>query len=223
MGGKLSTPNSPTSSRSGTITERAPPPSGLAGPTSSRSASLTVGSMNRAHRRPFLHFDPSLIVDNPETVEAVRLARANSTDAGLRIPRTNYRWLYANHLQDSDSSPEGDAGSSRPLPPVPAHSNVSRSLPHYFFSTVRDSKCPLCGKMIPAEDVEVHFVMCLTKPRVTYNEDVVSTESGECAICLEDLEEGEPIARLPCLCIYHKTCIDQWFLKSQTCPEHPPD
>jgi len=23
--------------------------------------------------------------------------------------------------------------------------------------------------MIPAEDVEVHFVMCLTKPRVTYN------------------------------------------------------
>ena len=32
-----------------------------------------------------------------------------------------------------------------------------------------DSKCPLCNKMIPAEDVEVHFVMCLTKPRVTYN------------------------------------------------------
>ena len=27
----------------------------------------------------------------------------------------------------------------------------------------------MCGKMIPAEDVEVHFVMCITKPRVSYN------------------------------------------------------
>ena len=32
----------------------------------------------------------------------------------------------------------------------------------------------------------------------------VSSTCGECAICLDDLEEGDPIARLPCLCIYHK-------------------
>ncbi|MEQ2248889.1 hypothetical protein ILYODFUR_023674, partial [Ilyodon furcidens] len=35
-------------------------------------------------------------------------------------------------------------------------------------------------------------------------EDILSRDSGECAICLEDLEQGDTIARLPCLCIYHK-------------------
>jgi len=27
----------------------------------------------------------------------------------------------------------------------------------------------------------------------------------ECVICLEELSQGDVIARLPCLCIYHKT------------------
>lgn len=35
-------------------------------------------------------------------------------------------------------------------------------------------------------------------------EDVISEDKGECVICLEDLEPGDVIARLPCLCIYHK-------------------
>lgn len=35
-------------------------------------------------------------------------------------------------------------------------------------------------------------------------EDVLSKDAGECAICLEELQQGDTIARLPCLCIYHK-------------------
>jgi E3 ubiquitin-protein ligase ZNRF1/2 len=78
--------------------------------------------------------------------------------------------------------------------------------------------------MIPADDVEAHIMMCLTKPRLTYNEDVLqSDDKGECIICLELLEQGQTIARLPCLCIYHKTCIDNWFQRSQSCPNHPTD
>ena len=42
-------------------------------------------------------------------------------------------------------------------------------------------------------------------PRVRVSaEDVLTEEKGECVICLEVLEEGHVIARLPCLCIYHK-------------------
>lgn len=29
-------------------------------------------------------------------------------------------------------------------------------------------------------------------------------DTGECAICLDELLQGDTIARLPCLCIYHK-------------------
>lgn len=45
-----------------------------------------------------------------------------------------------------------------------------------------DAVCPAC---------------CLT-------EDVLTKDAGECAICLEELVQGDTIARLPCLCIYHK-------------------
>ena len=35
-------------------------------------------------------------------------------------------------------------------------------------------------------------------------EDTLTENKGECVICLDDLLEGQKIARLPCLCIYHK-------------------
>ncbi|XP_067911912.1 E3 ubiquitin-protein ligase znrf2 isoform X2 [Heterodontus francisci] len=56
-----------------------------------------------------------------------------------------------------------------------------------------------------------------------FGEDVLSKDTGECAICLEELQQGDTIARLPCLCIYHKGCIDSWFEVNRSCPEHPSD
>jgi len=35
-------------------------------------------------------------------------------------------------------------------------------------------------------------------------EDVLTEDKGECVICLDDLRWGDTIARLPCLCVYHK-------------------
>ncbi|KAG5683636.1 hypothetical protein PVAND_012907 [Polypedilum vanderplanki] len=84
-------------------------------------------------------------------------------------------------------------------------------------------KCPVCSKFILPDEIECHIVMCLTKPRLSYNEDVLSDQKGECVICLEDLNAGDVIARLPCLCIYHKGCIDSWFEVNRSCPEHPSD
>uniref|UniRef100_A0A0A1WNG9 E3 ubiquitin-protein ligase ZNRF1 n=1 Tax=Zeugodacus cucurbitae TaxID=28588 RepID=A0A0A1WNG9_ZEUCU len=84
-------------------------------------------------------------------------------------------------------------------------------------------KCPVCNKFVLPDDIECHLVMCLTKPRLSYNEDVLSDAKGECVICLEDLNPGDIIARLPCLCIYHKGCIDRWFEVNRSCPEHPGD
>ncbi|KAK2708555.1 hypothetical protein QYM36_014234 [Artemia franciscana] len=82
-------------------------------------------------------------------------------------------------------------------------------------------KCPVCSRSVPPDDLECHLVICLTKPRLIYNEDVLTEKKDECIICFEEMEEGETIARLPCLCIYHKTCIDKWFEVNRSCPEHP--
>ncbi|KAJ8268284.1 hypothetical protein COCON_G00134560 [Conger conger] len=97
---------------------------------------------------------------------------------------------------------------------LPAHLS-----PHLFGGF----KCPVCSKFVASDEMDLHLVMCLTKPRITYNEDVLAKDSGECAICLEELVQGDTIARLPCLCIYHKGCIDEWFEVNRSCPEHPSD
>jgi E3 ubiquitin-protein ligase RNF11 len=40
----------------------------------------------------------------------------------------------------------------------------------------------------------------------------------ECAICMIDFELEEEIRRLPCNHVYHVKCIDDWLLRSFTCP-----
>ncbi len=99
-----------------------------------------------------------------------------------------------------------------------------------------DVKCPVCEVMIPHDDIDRHLVMCLTRPRIQYNgmfppfhsshcrfaslcqvstplfpptDETLIENKGECVICLEDMEEGHVIARLPCLCIYHKTYVSR--------------
>jgi len=47
----------------------------------------------------------------------------------------------------------------------------------------------------------------------------------ECPICYEFLIKGVKIARLPCLCVYHQTCIESWFTQktARKCPLHGMD
>ncbi|AWP03692.1 putative E3 ubiquitin-protein ligase ZNRF2-like [Scophthalmus maximus] len=84
-------------------------------------------------------------------------------------------------------------------------------------------RCPFCSKPFPGGRIEDHLLSCLTSPPLPYNTDVLSKDSGECSICLEDLVQGETIARLACLCVYHKSCIDSWSKVKPCCPEHPFD
>ncbi|XP_016303409.1 E3 ubiquitin-protein ligase ZNRF2-like isoform X3 [Sinocyclocheilus anshuiensis] len=117
--------------------------------------------------------------------------------------------------EENGGERERSAGAPRLLiGSLPAHLS-----PHLFGGF----KCPVCSKFISSDEMDLHLVMCLTKPRVTYNEDVLAKDAGECAICLEELVQGDTIARLPCLCIYHKGCIDEWFEVNRSCPEHPSD
>nr|XP_033799239.1 E3 ubiquitin-protein ligase ZNRF1 [Geotrypetes seraphini] len=92
-----------------------------------------------------------------------------------------------------------------------------------WFSSHSGFKCPICSKSVASDEMEMHFIMCLSKPRLSYNDDVLTKDAGECVICLEELLQGDTIARLPCLCIYHKSCIDSWFEVNRSCPEHPSD
>ncbi|XP_076323294.1 RING finger protein 11-like [Tachypleus tridentatus] len=45
-----------------------------------------------------------------------------------------------------------------------------------------------------------------------------SKKNRECVICMGDFVFGDPIRFLPCLHIYHVDCIDDWLMRSFTCP-----
>ena len=45
------------------------------------------------------------------------------------------------------------------------------------------------------------------------------TEAAECGICQDSITTTETARRLrSCQHVYHRTCIDQWFQRSVTCP-----
>lgn len=46
-----------------------------------------------------------------------------------------------------------------------------------------------------------------------------SAGSALCAVCLEDVRQGETVRRLPaCGHLFHKDCIDMWLHSHTTCP-----
>lgn len=40
----------------------------------------------------------------------------------------------------------------------------------------------------------------------------------ECVICMLDFAAGDPVRCLPCMHSYHVGCIDDWLMRSLTCP-----
>jgi Ring finger domain len=42
----------------------------------------------------------------------------------------------------------------------------------------------------------------------------------ECSICFVEYDVGDQLARLECLCKFHKACIVEWFSRKQECPVH---
>ncbi|XP_019946575.1 E3 ubiquitin-protein ligase znrf2 [Paralichthys olivaceus] len=141
--------------------------------------------------------------------------------SGINIP--NSRGAYSSP-ESEGSSPEEAADMEHSGREHEGPRLLIGSLPaHLSPNLFGGFKCPVCSKFVASDEMDLHLVLCLTKPRVTYNEDVLTKDAGECAICLDELVQGDTIARLPCLCIYHKGCIDEWFKVNRSCPEHPSD
>ncbi|BFZ16861.1 hypothetical protein BsWGS_19900 [Bradybaena similaris] len=48
--------------------------------------------------------------------------------------------------------------------------------------------------------------------------DGTNKHAKECVICMNEFMLDEQLRYLPCLHIYHKDCIDDWLMRSFTCP-----
>ncbi|XP_057360610.1 E3 ubiquitin-protein ligase ZNRF2 isoform X1 [Manis pentadactyla] len=117
--------------------------------------------------------------------------------------------------QDSvHSSPEdGGGGRDRPagggsggprlvIGSLPAHLS-----PHMFGGF----KCPVCSKFVPSDEMDLHLVMCLTKPRITYN-GIISHFSCFCFLLLS-LRVQEQKISLQVKCLIHNSAWHCILLK----------
>lgn len=51
-----------------------------------------------------------------------------------------------------------------------------------------------------------------------YTMDFVFNKDQTCSICFEEALDGSEWTVLKCKHLFHKNCIDYWFLKKKTCP-----
>ncbi|XP_023106235.2 E3 ubiquitin-protein ligase ZNRF2 isoform X2 [Leopardus geoffroyi] len=117
--------------------------------------------------------------------------------------------------QDSVHSSPEDGGGSRDRPAgggpggprlvigsLPAHLS-----PHMFGGF----KCPVCSKFVPSDEMDLHLVMCLTKPRITYN-GIISHFSCFCFLLLS-LRVQEQKISLQVKCLIHNSAWHCILLK----------
>ncbi|KYB28900.1 E3 ubiquitin-protein ligase ZNRF1 isoform X2 [Tribolium castaneum] len=205
-------------------------PSTANGAQSPRTRAFSTSSSSEVVTAPGFRFMRSLGMDMSSDRQRARSLSSvpdlHTSHETIAIPATG-----ASFDVSTGASPETDSSSAEDTAGALASAASSialgrvyaaHSLPSHIWS-LNGIKCPVCSKFVIPDDIECHLVMCLTKPRLSYNEDILTDDKGECVICLEELSQGDVIARLPCLCIYHKMCIDQWFEVNRSCPEHPGD
>jgi len=212
MGGRLTTPPSSASSSSTTAhrTTTTGSTTNLAHPRA-HSNSSNQHSQSHRHRSSsgHQHF-PGIFGQTSSNHNRHRTTSTNTADPVPSAFNFNLlRYVGLEHESDDQSSDDESPRARRRLQRI--------------LIALRDVPCPVCNKTIPSDSFDKHILQCLSKPRIDYNEDTLTEDKGECVICLDDLLEGQKIARLPCLCIYHKSCIDNWFRINRSCPEHPGD
>ena len=76
---------------------------------------------------------------------------------------------------------------------------------------------PRMGLYVPSE-LHVMSTIGARLPTRVYAKPRAGGTELTCAICLEDVAEGEVVRSLPCLHSYHGSCVDRWFEHSVECP-----
>ncbi|KAF7706659.1 RING finger protein 11-like [Silurus meridionalis] len=121
------------------------------------------------------------------------------------------------HESQSDRASTGDGAEPELEPPPPyeeqAHIPVYHPTP---------SQTCLATQLTEEEQIRIAQRIGLIQhlPRGVFDggKDGSEKKIRECVICMMDFVYGDPIRFLPCMHIYHMDCIDDWLMRSFTCP-----
>ncbi|XP_041358581.1 RING finger protein 11-like [Gigantopelta aegis] len=110
-------------------------------------------------------------------------------------------------LRENDSRSDG----SDPGPPPP----YQESVPVYYPSP---NVSRPANMLTEEEQIKIAQRLGLINHLPTGVYDGISKKAKECAICMGEFILGDMLRFLPCMHTYHRECIDDWLMRSFTCP-----
>ncbi|WKX94230.1 hypothetical protein Q1695_011469 [Nippostrongylus brasiliensis] len=113
----------------------------------------------------------------------------------------------------SRDSAENALSFSNPVMHLPHSSPYVNQL--YVANVARQRAAADEGKL--REDAQRQRIRRLLE-QIPADEFRSDMRSSECAICMVDFEHGEKVRFLPCMHSFHQTCVDDWLMRSFTCP-----
>ncbi|XP_078387688.1 RING finger protein 11a isoform X2 [Cetorhinus maximus] len=117
-----------------------------------------------------------------------------------------------------DSEPAPGLLLMLPPPPSPLYQEQVQ-IPVYHPTP---SQTRLATQLTEEEQIRIAqrlgLIQHLPKGSFDFGKDSQNKKIKECVICMMDFVYGDPIRFLPCMHIYHMECIDEWLMRSFTCP-----
>ncbi|UYV80437.1 RNF11 [Cordylochernes scorpioides] len=115
-------------------------------------------------------------------------------------------------LRENQSTRESTSSADQLSPPLPSYEYQQESVYYPSPNVSRPA-----SQLTEEEQVKIAKRIGLIQHLPTGMFDG-SKKNRECVICMIDFLIGDPIRFLPCMHIYHTTCIDDWLMRSFTCP-----
>lgn len=134
------------------------------------------------------------------------------------IPQTPIASVQPIQVRSNESAMESMATTNLLLGLLGASMDTTPTLGSRLLQRVMLN--PNADVFVPTRSFLQPVVVRPTENQIENNSEIVTDISGQsCAVCQDLIRPEETCRRLrACRHIYHRTCIDQWFLRSVFCP-----
>lgn len=96
--------------------------------------------------------------------------------------------------------------------------SIGLGLGHGIGMTTTNARGLVNSAVINEEEHQVRIAKRIGLIQHLPTREYDGAKKGECVICMMELMIGEAVRYLPCMHTYHAVCIDDWLLRSLTCP-----
>eukprot|EP00928_Gymnodinium_smaydae_P005721 TRINITY_DN11964_c0_g1_i2.p1 TRINITY_DN11964_c0_g1~~TRINITY_DN11964_c0_g1_i2.p1 ORF type:complete len:552 (+),score=117.15 TRINITY_DN11964_c0_g1_i2:246-1901(+) len=169
------------------------------------------------------YFAADPLVDGQSANGASSSQQANLSGAGAGevsqdhdmtiVEQVKVKLLHAGGWSDSSSASASDGSEGRRTPPTPpASSSANASRPNGRAAAQQRADTAYSG--LDADHVEQFTVSFVADLQMQEDLEEVSCL---CTFCLDEMDIGQELCRLPCMHTFHRRCVHAWLARDRRC------